>query len=763
MNPRPDLDLTLRLSASAADSRRGIVRAHPEVLLALGMREWDAIEIVGARTTAAVVAAASSTAPSGVLVVDEVVAANCALGENSRVTVRAAAVTGAQSIDVQGMPAAGRDVAERVLRSALLGKVVRVGDSVTLLPRDLGPDFPTADAARTLRSRLGMQWSTTLLTVTATAPDGVVSVQPTTDVRPAGSAGPRSAVGPATGSGAGPAATGAGTGSEATTTRSATAPAGATASPAPTAPAIAAVAREDLVGVGDRAEVLAQWLALALDRADLLRSLGASPHLGVLVAGPPGVGKATFVRSVADERNLEVVDGPSAGALDAASRLEAVRAAAERARERGGVLLVTDVDALLPAEPEPVSTLILDRLRSVVGHPGSALVATCVRPEDADPRLREPDVCDRVLDLPLPDASERAELLGILLRGVPTGELDLAAVGDRTPGYVAGDLRALTREAALRAAARAAETGSDHGDESGARVDQDDLTDAIAVIRPLSRSGTEELSLGSITLDDVGDMVEVRQALTETVLWPLQHRESFERLGVEPPRGVLLYGPPGCGKTFVVRALAASGRLTVHMVKGAELMDKWVGSSEKAVRDLFRKARDSAPSLVFLDEVDALAPRRGQSGDSGVGDRVVAALLTELDGAEPLDDVVILGATNRPELIDPALLRPGRLERLVFVPPPDADARADILRAAGRDVPLADDVDLTALAAELDDYSAADCAALLRESALTAMRRDIDAAEVTAADVEKARREVVPSLDPEQVDDLERYADRREA
>src|SRR5699024_5382342 len=164
----------------------------------------------------------------------------------------------------------------------------------------------------------------------------------------------------------------------------------------------------------------------------------------------------------------------------------------------------------------------------------------------------------------------------------------------------------------------------------------------------------------------------------ETVLWPLQHRESFERLGVAPARGVLLYGSPGCGKTFVVRALAASGRLSVHMVKGAELVDEWVGSSEKVVRDPCRKARDSGPAVVFLDEVDALAPRRGQSGDSGVGDRVVAALLTELDGAEPLDDVVILGATNRPELIDPALLRPGRLERLVFVPPPDADARADI-------------------------------------------------------------------------------------
>jgi transitional endoplasmic reticulum ATPase len=758
VNPRPDLDLTLRLSASAADSRRGIVRAHPEVILALGMREWDAIEIIGARTTGAVVAAAATGAPSGVLVVDEVVAANCGLGEDARVTVRAAEVTGAQSVEVQGLPPAGRGVAERVLRSALLGKVVRVGDSVTLMPRDLGPDFPTSGTTRTLRNTMGAAWSTELLTVTATVPGGTVSVQPTTAI--------------VTGVGTGGAGAG-GTGPTASSpTAAAPAAAGGSAGPETAGgSAITAVAREDLVGVADRAEVLEQWLSLALDRSDLLRTLGASPHLGVLVAGPPGVGKATLVRSVAGDRRLEVVDGPSVGALDPASRLEAVRAAAERARENGGILLVTDVDALLPAQPEPVSTLVLDRLRSVVACPGSVLVATCVRPEDADARLREPDLCDRVLDLPLPDAADRAALLEIMLRNVPTATLDLPAIAERTPGYVAGDMRALTREAALRAAGRAAGNGDTDlaapdrpaPDHPAARLEQDDLLGAISVIRPLSRSGTEELSLGSITLDDVGDMEEVRQALTETVLWPLQHRDSFERLGVQPPRGVLLYGPPGCGKTFVVRALAASGRLTVHMVKGAELMDKWVGSSEKAVRDLFRKARDSAPSLVFLDEIDALAPRRGQSGDSGVGDRVVAALLTELDGAEPLGDVVILGATNRPELIDPALLRPGRLERLVFVPPPDAEARADILRAAGRDVPLADDVDLTELATDLDGYSAADCAALLRESALTAMRRDIDAAEVTAEDVARARRAVRPSLDPVQVEDLRQYAERRES
>lgn len=255
-------------------------------------------------------------------------------------------------------------------------------------------------------------------------------------------------------------------------------------------------------------------------------------------------------------------------------------------------------------------------------------------------------------------------------------------------------------------------------------------------------------------------MVETKQALTEAVLWPLQHPDTFARLGVDPPRGVLLFGPPGCGKTFVVRALAASGRLSVHTVKGAELMDKWVGASEKAVRDLFARARESAPSLIFLDEVDALAPRRGQSTDSGVADRVVASLLTELDGVEPLQDVVVLGATNRPDLIDPALLRPGRLERLVFVPPPDAAARGDILRAAGKSVPL-DGVDLDELAADLEGYSAADCSALLREAALSAMRRDINTAAVTADDVAEARSRVRPSLDAAQVENLRAYAQRR--
>ncbi|MGN7132823.1 AAA family ATPase [Rhodococcoides corynebacterioides] len=722
----PELSLTVRLTTSAADARRGIVRIHPEALTALGLREWDAVELVGSRRTASVVAE-STASPSGIALLDDVTLSNTGLTENATVVVRPVRVAGGTTVTVHGGTAVAA-LDDATLRRALLGKVVSAGDAVSLLPRDLGPGTSTASVSSTLARTVGVAWTTELLTVTATDPAGPVSIQPNTSVTRG---------------------SGAGSGTADARPRGVAEP-----EPHATEPPVAV---DDLVGAREQAATLSEWLELALDRPELLRTLGASPRLGVLVTGPGGVGKATMVRAVAAMRRIVEIDGPSVGSTAADDRLAAVTRVVDTARgaEDPTVLLVSDVDALLPAEAEPVSTLLLDRLRAAVASPRVALVCTTSRPDAVDARLRDPDLVDRELTLPLPDSTARARLLDVLLRDVPTAKIATGEIALRTPGFVVADLAALCREAAVQAAARA------HRTEETPVLTQEDLVGALAVIRPLSRSGTEELVVGSLTLDDVGDMVETKQALTEAVLWPLRHPDSFARLGVDPPRGVLLYGPPGCGKTFVVRALASSGQLSVHTVKGAELMDKWVGSSEKAVRELFRRARDSAPSLIFLDEVDALAPRRGQSSDSGVGDRVVAALLTELDGVEPLRDVVVLGATNRPELIDPALLRPGRLEKAVFVPPPDADARRAILATAGRSVPLAEDVDLGALAEDLDGYSAADCAALLREAALTAMRRDVDAAVVTADDVARACDAVRPSLDAAQVAALQAYSSSR--
>jgi transitional endoplasmic reticulum ATPase len=726
------LSLTARLNTSALDNRRGVIRLHPEAVAALGIREWDAVSLTGSRITAAVVALAGADVPAGTALLDDVTLSNAGLRADTAVIVAPVTVLGARSVTVTGSKLATGSVSPATLRQALLGKVVMVGDTISLLPRDLGPGTSTSAASTALATAVGITWTSELLTVSAIDPAGPVSVQPNSMV--------------SWGNGATP---------------------GAGQAPVPSSVESTEIVRpaitfDDLKGCHTQAAKLTDWLKLALDEPQLLETLGATANLGVLISGPLGVGKTTMARVVCGKRHLVELDGPEVGALAAEDRLRAVASAATAVRSAGGVLLISDIDALLPSSaerpPEPVATLILTELRTVIATRGVAFIATSAVPDALDARLRAPDLCDRELGLSLPDGATRKQLLDVLLRSVPTDPptgLNLDEIAGRTPGFVVADLQALVREAALRAAARASSDGKPP------MLAQDDLSGALTVIRPLSRSATEEVSVGSVTLEDVGDMVATKQALTEAVLWPLQHPDTFARLGVDPPRGVLLYGPPGCGKTFVVRALASTGRLSVHAVKGAELMDKWVGSSEKAVRELFRRARDSAPSLVFLDEIDALAPRRGQSFDSGVTDRVVAALLTELDGVDPLRDVVVLGATNRPDLIDPALLRPGRLEKLVFVEPPDAQARRDILRTAGKSVPLASDVNLDALADELDGYSAADCVALLREAALTAMRRSIDAADVTAADVEQARQTVRPSLDPAQVAALKAFSDGR--
>lgn len=729
-SPGPQLTLTARLNTSALDNRRGVIRLHPEAVAALGIREWDAVSLTGGRTTAAVVGLAPAGTPAGTALLDDVTLSNAGLREDTAVLVTPATVQGARSVTLNGSTLATQSIAAATLRQALLGKVMTVGDTVSLLPRDLGPGTSTSAASAALASSVGITWTSELLTVTDLDPAGPVSVQPNSLVSWGASAPQRPK----------------------------------TRTDEPAAPAtIPTVAFDDLKGAHAQAGKLTEWLKLALDEPELLETLGATASLGVLVSGPAGVGKATMVRTVCANRRLIELDGPEIGSLTAADRLSVVADAVEavgRANSAGagggGVLLITDIDALLPLTAEPVAGLILAELRTAVAANGVAFIATSAVPDNLDARLRAQDLCDRELGLSLPDGNTRTQLLEVLVRGVPSKGLELKEISERTPGFVVADLAAVVREGALRAAARASHDGAPP------ELRQQDLIGALGVIRPLSRSATAELSIGSVTLDDVGDMSDTKRALTEAVLWPLQHPETFERLGVQPPRGVLLYGPPGCGKTYVVRALASSGRLSVHAVKGAELMDKWVGSSEKAVRELFRRARDSAPSLVFLDEIDALAPRRGQSFDSGVTDRVVAAMLTELDGIEPLRDVVVLGATNRPDLIDPALLRPGRLEKLVFVEPPDAEARSEILRAAGKSVPLVSEgpeaVDLDTLAGDLDGYSAADCVALLREAALTAMRRSIDAADVTAADVATAREAVRPSLDPTQVAALREFS-----
>jgi transitional endoplasmic reticulum ATPase len=731
-----DLTLTVTLRPAALDARRGIVRLHPEVMAALAINPGDPLRLAGNRTTAGIAARAEPTASRALLYADDLTLGNLGVRDGAQVTITPIPVVEARRVTLAGPAEIVAVVSPEMLRLALLGKVVSTGDDVSLLPQDVLPDAAHRSlveaARRSLANRVGYAWTSALLRVIAVDDAGTDGALVTMDTVVGWQDGHFSEV-------------------PGTADRTAPAP----TAPASTDPEVPPPSVDDLPGLRAQAHELTELLDLGFHHREVLGRLGTTVSLGVLVTGPAGSGKSALVRAVAASLGATVLPvwAPELAALTndaAAARLRGLARDAQAGQPT--VLLVSDVEALAPRDqPGPLSTVFRQVLAEVVKS-GAAVVCTTSRPESVDPELRSPDLLAVQLAVPLPDAAMRREQLGVLTRGMPLAEdVRLDDVAGRTPGFVAADLGALAREAGVRAALRQKTAESP-------TVTMADFEAALDVVRPTSMSEST-LEVAAVTLDDVGDMAETKQMLTESVLWPLTYPDTFARLGVSPPRGVLLYGPPGCGKTFLVKAMAGTGRANVLSVKGAELLSKWVGDSERAVRELFRRAREAAPTLVFLDEVDALAPTRGQATDGGTTDRVVAALLTELDGVEDLRNVVVIGATNRPDLIDPALLRPGRLERLIYVPPPDAEARAAILRASAKAVPLDPSVDLDALGAELERFSAADCAALIREAALAAMRQSLDATMVTAENVTAARERVRPSLDPEQVAWLASYAE----
>lgn len=752
------------------------MRLHPDTLASLGIQSGDPIRLSSRHHTTAIVLEADRWAARRSLYADDLTLGNIGAREGSAVTAEAARVAAADHVVVRGPASVVAGVNPDTLRLSMLSKIVTNGDDISLMPIELDSEFKEAvsTARRTLNNTLGMGWTSMVLTVADCNPSDAAMITLDTQVswendapgnvnidlptRGASASIPRPAPAPSRDNSVPTRQAPPRPRSEGNAAAMPRAAAEQPAQPvdAVASPDVATIDFEDLAGVRTQAEELRELLDLGFNHREVLTVVGTDMTLGMLVVGPSGSGKSTIVRSVTAEVGAHLVEipGDEIGALAANDAADRLRSAVSQL-QAPGILLVTDVDAIAKSDgATPLGTMFKKLVEETIGE-GHAVICTTSDMERLDPELRATGRLEHEVTIPMPDTEARRELLKFFTRGMKVNsELKLEDIAERSPGYVAADLVSLVRESGVRAAMRAKGGGA-------TALEKADFDVAFESVRPSSMEG-DQVDMGGLTLDDVGGMEDVKQTLTETVMWPLMYPDAFTRLGIEAPRGVLLYGPPGCGKTFIVRAVAGSGHANVLTIKGSELLNKWVGESESNVRDLFRRARQASPSLMFFDELDALAPVRGQGTDGGTSDRVVAALLTELDGAESLRDVVVVGATNRPDMIDPAMRRPGRLERLVYVPPPDASARAEILAAAGKNVPFAEDVDLVELGDQLEFYSAADCAALVREAALTAMRESLEASIVTATHLQKARKTVRPSLDAKQLEWLENFAEQRE-
>jgi transitional endoplasmic reticulum ATPase len=536
------------------------------------------------------------------------------------------------------------------------------------------------------------------------------------------------------------------------------------------------VTYEDIGGLHEQIQKIREMVELPLRYPELFQKLGIDPPKGVLLYGPPGCGKTLLAKAVATEAeaNFFLINGPEImnkyyGETEAKLR-ETFRKAEE---EAPSIIFIDEIDAIAPKRSEvtgEVEKRVVAQLLALMDGLESRgqviVIGATNRPNALDPALRRPGRFDREIEIGIPDKKGRKEILQIHTRGMPLApDVDIDKLAEITKGYTGADVAALCREAAMKCIRRILPS-IDFNEEklSPEILDQlvvtmKDFLEAYKEITPTALREVE-IETPNVTWDDIGGLEDVKQKLIESIEWPIKYAERFEKLGIKPPKGVLLYGPPGCGKTLLAKAVATESEANFITIKGPEIYSKWVGESERAIREVFRKARQAAPCVIFLDEIETLIPRRDMLDDSsGVAHRVTSTLLAEMDGIEELKDVIVIGATNRPDLMDPSALRPGRFDRLIYVPPPDEKGRYQVLKIYTRKMPLAEDVDLAKLAAMTEGYSGADLESLCREAGLAALRRSPDAELVTWADFQEALKLVKPSINPQMLKEYEKISE----
>ena len=554
------------------------------------------------------------------------------------------------------------------------------------------------------------------------------------------------------------------------------------------------VTYEDIGGLDDELEQVREMIELPMRHPELFQQLGIEPPKGVLLHGPPGTGKTLMAKAVANEIDAYFTNiaGPEIMSKYYGESEEQLREVFEEAEENApAIVFIDEIDSIAPKRGETsgdverrVVAQLLSLMDGLEARREVVVIGATNRLDAIDPALRRGGRFDREIEIGVPDKEGRKEILQVHTRGMPlTEDIDLDEYAENTHGFVGADLESLTKESAMNALRRIRPELDLESDEIDAevlerlQVTETDIKDALKGIEP---SALREVfvEVPDITWNDVGGLEDTKERLRETIQWPLEYPEVFETMDMESPKGVLMYGPPGTGKTLLAKAVANEAQSNFISVKGPELLNKYVGESEKGVREVFEKARSNAPTVVFFDEIDSIAGERGRNAtDSGVGERVVSQLLTELDGIESLEDVVVIATSNRPDLIDSALLRPGRLDRHVHVPVPDEEARRAILDVHTRNKPLADDVDLDKLARKTEGFVGADVEALAREASMAASREFINSVSpeevdesvgnvrVTMAHFEDALEEIGPSVTEEtreRYDEIEEQFDRRE-
>jgi len=687
--------------AKQRDVGRGKARIDSETMEALGITAGDVIDVRGKRTTAAVAwPAYPEDQGRGIIRIDGLLRKNAGVAINEYVAIRKADVKLAQSITLAPIDMRLNVDSDFVnfVKSRLLEMPLVEGDSVYVVI--LGSAIP--------------------FTVVKARPHGIMKVTPATTLQ-------------------------------------------VLSEPTPEKKGIPRVTYEDIGGLHDEIQRVREMVELPLRHPELFQRLGIEPPKGILLHGPPGCGKTLLAKAVANESdaNFLAINGPEIMSKFYGESEQRLREMFQKAQENApSIVFIDELDAIAPKREEVTGEVerrvvaqLLALMDGLEARGNVIVIGATNRVNALDPALRRPGRFDREVEIGVPDKQGRHEILQIHTRGMPLAEdVDLKKLADMTHGYTGADLAALSREAAMKALRRyLPEINLEEERIPPDILEKMDvrMNDFHTAFREITPTAMREvfIEVPSVRWDEVGGLEDAKQQLKESVEWPIKNPEVFERMGIEPPKGILLYGPPGCGKTLLAKAVATESEANFISIKGPEIFSKWVGESERAIREVFRKARSAAPAIIFVDELDSVVPRRGLGyADSGVSERVISQLLTELDGIENLRDIVVIGATNRPDILDPALLRPGRFDRLIYVTSPDEKSRLQIFKIHAKNMPLANDVSIEHLARISKGFSGADIQGVCREAAMIALRRDINEKTVTTEDFKQAMEKAIPSI-----------------